>query len=298
MIRSGTGMRDPKVGYAAVAEWMWMARDVDNETLIYRRFDELSTRFILELQSELLELEEKLQKLDKEDGDPDEDLDWVDVVRTRELMDKWADSVNLNGSSQNQEFCSKAKIRMDMNARIRLKLKEYHETLLLQSEIAKLKRPTKRVFKAFEAWFSKPPKLGGRAKRVLESPQDLVPLNPSQETDYLSELLRRHWPAEKESFAAGTINLGRYEEKSISIAVAVVSIIIAAALLIGSIVGLYFAKNDITKLGLITLFTTMFALSVGLMTNSRRAEILAGTAAYAAVLVVFVSGDLSSSQGS
>ncbi|KAF6798239.1 hypothetical protein CMUS01_15725 [Colletotrichum musicola] len=289
-------MRAPKVGYAAVAEWM--ARDVDNETLIYRRFDELSARCILNLQSELLELEEQLQKLDEEDGDPDEDLEWVDVVRTRELMDKWADPANPNGSAQNQEFCSKANIRVELGARIRLKLKEYHESLLLQSEIAKLKRPSKRVLNAFEAWFSKPPKLGGRAKRVLESPQDLVALNPSQETDYLSELLRRHWPAEKESFEAGTISLGRYEEKSISIAVAVISIIIAAALLIGSIVGLYFAKNDITKLGLITFFTAMFALSVGLMTNARRAEIFAGTAAYAAVLVVFVSGDLSSSQRS
>ncbi|KAF6827860.1 hypothetical protein CPLU01_08879 [Colletotrichum plurivorum] len=282
-------MRYPKVGYAAVAEWM--ARDVDNETFIYRRFDELSARCIMDLQSELLELEEQLRKLDAEDADPDEDLEW-------ELMDKWADPASLNGSSPDQEFFSKAKIRMDLGARIRLKLKEYHETLLLQSEIAKLKRPSKRVLNAFEAWFIKPPKLGGRAKRLLKSPQDLVALNPSQETDYLSEFLRRHWPVEKESFEAGTISLGRYEEKSISIAVAVISIIIAAALLIGSIVGLYFAKNDITKLGLITLFTAMFAVSVGLMTNARRAEIFAGTAAYAAVLVVFVSGDLSSSQGS
>lgn len=82
-----------------------------------------------------------------------------------------------------------------------------------------------------------------------------------------------------ESTGVGKISLGRYEEKSITIAVAVISIIIAAALLIGSIVGLYFAGNDITKLGLITLFTALFALSVGLMTNARRAEIFAGTAA-------------------
>ncbi|KAF4838674.1 hypothetical protein CGCTS75_v000190 [Colletotrichum tropicale] len=94
------------------------------------------------------------------------------------------------------------------------------------------------------------------------------------------------------------VQIGRYEERSISIAVAVISTLIAATLLIGSITGLYFAKNDTAKLGLIAFFTALFALSVGLTTNARRAEIFAGTAAYAAVLVVFVSGDLSSSQGS
>ncbi len=39
-------------------------------------------------------------------------------------------------------------------------------------------------------------------------------------------------------------------------------------------------------------FTVGFAISVGLLTNARRAEVFAATAAYAAVLVVFVSGNL------
>ena len=38
-------------------------------------------------------------------------------------------------------------------------------------------------------------------------------------------------------------------------------------------------------------FTVLFAASVGLLTNAKRAEMFASTAAYAAVLVVFVSGD-------
>jgi len=42
------------------------------------------------------------------------------------------------------------------------------------------------------------------------------------------------------------------------------------------------------KMGLVTAFVTGFALWVGLLTNARRAEIFAATAAYAAVLVVYV----------
>jgi len=70
---------------------------------------------------------------------------------------------------------------------------------------------------------------------------------------------------------------------------------VAAFLLIGSITSFYLVSSATAKLVMITLFTAAFALSVGLMTNARRAEIFAGTAAYAAVLVVFVSGNISSS---
>ncbi|KAF4905254.1 hypothetical protein CGCFRS4_v000820 [Colletotrichum fructicola] len=224
-------MTTHKIGYAEVANWM--ARDVDNETLIYRRFDELAARNLLYLQSELLGLENQLNELDKQDAE-DEDMDW---------------------------------------------------------------QPKRRVLEAFKAWFTGVSELSGRERDILENANDLIALNPAQETDFLSEYLRRNWPVKADTKQNG-VQIGRYEERSISIAVAVISTLIAAILLIGSITGLYFAKNDTAKLGLIAFFTALFALSVGLTTNARRAEIFAGTAAYAAVLVVFVSGDLSSSQGS
>lgn len=58
-----------------------------------------------------------------------------------------------------------------------------------------------------------------------------------------------------------------------------ISILVAAVLLIGPITGLYFVANDAAKLGMIAAFTAVFSLSVGLMTNARRTEIFAATAA-------------------
>ena len=43
---------------------------------------------------------------------------------------------------------------------------------------------------------------------------------------------------------------------------------------------------------MIAAFTVVFGLSLRLLSNAKRAEIYASSAAYAAVLVVFVSGDL------
>jgi hypothetical protein len=46
------------------------------------------------------------------------------------------------------------------------------------------------------------------------------------------------------------------------------------------------------RLGLVALFTSLFGVIIGLLTNARRAELFASTAAYTAVLVVYVSANL------
>jgi len=77
-------------------------------------------------------------------------------------------------------------------------------------------------------------------------------------------------------------------------AVAFISTVIAAFLLIGAITSLYFVTNPGAKLSMIAGFTVLFAISVVLLTNAKRSEVFAATAAYSAVLVVFVSGNLGS----
>lgn len=46
------------------------------------------------------------------------------------------------------------------------------------------------------------------------------------------------------------------------------------------------------RLGMVALFTSIFAFTIGLLTNARRAEVFGATAAYTAVLVVYVSQGL------
>lgn len=61
-------------------------------------------------------------------------------------------------------------------------------------------------------------------------------------------------------------------------------------MLFGAIYVLHYVKHMDKRLPLVASFTIMFALCIALLTNARRAEIFAATAAYAAVLVVFISG--------
>lgn len=71
-----------------------------------------------------------------------------------------------------------------------------------------------------------------------------------------------------------------FPERTITHLVAVVSVLLSAVLLMGAIVALYFIQHGGVKLGVIAIFTTLFAGSVGLLTNARKAEVYAATAAY------------------
>ena len=86
--------------------------------------------------------------------------------------------------------------------------------------------------------------------------------------------------------------MAHFQERHVAMVVAVISVITAAILLVGAIVSLYVVKNPKWRLAMIAGFTALFASSVTLMTNARRGELFAASAAYAAVLVVFVSGNL------
>ena len=66
----------------------------------------------------------------------------------------------------------------------------------------------------------------------------------------------------------------------------------AAGLLFGAILNLCYVASERKRLRLVAGYTVIFAVCVGLVMTARRAEVFAACAAYAAVLVVFISGNL------
>lgn len=69
------------------------------------------------------------------------------------------------------------------------------ETLVLQSQISHLRRPSQRALTAFKEWLNNPfPILGGRSKHFLDATDGLVALTAQRDSDSISNLLRRYWP--------------------------------------------------------------------------------------------------------
>jgi uncharacterized membrane protein len=131
---------------------------------------------------------------------------------------------------------------------------------------------------------------------MLDDKEDLVALRPPPDTDPLSRFLRDHWAFQNSNCPDARDTTEHFLESHIRRTVLLMSILIAAVLLIGAIVGLYFVKKPAAKLGMIGGFTTLFAASVGILTSAKRQDVFAASAAYAAVLVVFVSGDFDKSK--
>jgi hypothetical protein len=75
-----------------------------------------------------------------------------------------------------------------------------------------------------------------------------------------------------------------------------INILIIFSLLFRAIYHLY-SVNIKTKLGLVVFYTMLFAVCVGLVTNAKRSKVFGACATYAAVLVVFISGNVGNSSG-
>jgi hypothetical protein len=72
--------------------------------------------------------------------------------------------------------------------------------------------------------------------------------------------------------------------------VSVLSTALAFGLLFGAIEALHGQQDHPKRLGILAGFVLAFAICVALFTGAKRTDIFAATAAYAAVLVVYVSG--------
>ncbi|KAL3490637.1 hypothetical protein BJX62DRAFT_251850 [Aspergillus germanicus] len=265
-------------GYPALSSWL--SRDPDDEGFIFRRFSRLSARNLLNLQSQLISIEKELEDLDRESRQTQD----VGLRRWETFENQLKDASN-----------KLAQRRKKLYDELEDKMKNYQEALMLQSTVSNLRHPRPRVFAAFQEWFSggsqgKAAILNGRAATMLDDPQDLAALRTPADEDVLSRTLQDHWPLPGRKFDTGTIS--HFQERHVMIVVAVISVITSAALLVGAIVSLYIVQEPRSRLAMIAGFTALFAISVALMTNTRRAEVFAATAAYAAVLVVFVSGNL------
>jgi hypothetical protein len=107
-------LKAPKEGFAEVSRWISLDRD--NETFIFRKFDELAGRNLLYLQAELLILESRLAELDRLDAESD-DIDVKYAAKTWEPMA--------------QQKGANSEIRLALVAEVRAKMKEYRMSTIL-----------------------------------------------------------------------------------------------------------------------------------------------------------------------
>ena len=101
-------------GFASVAAFI--AKDPDNTSTIYRRFDRLTARNLLYLQSKLQNLEATLDELDNEDLRTDD-------VESKKAATSWEDFEQL-AKTEGRE---REKKRMEVAEQIEIAIKKYRQ---------------------------------------------------------------------------------------------------------------------------------------------------------------------------
>ncbi|KAI0508641.1 hypothetical protein F5B22DRAFT_619782 [Xylaria bambusicola] len=223
------------------------------------------------------------------------------------------------------------KKRMDLAMEIRATLKDYQEALIRQSTLASLPRPSRQTMTALSNYFhtravvphatpsaaqqqttTTYPILTGASSKLYATGMteaqirlsDYISLSrPAEAEDPLTHFLKTYCsclfreriePLEFPSRAISHLSarqVVRYSLTRIQLAVSFITTFFAAVLLFLPIAVLPISSSQHETLGLIALFVALFAIAIMLMTNARRAEVFGACAAYAAVLVVFISGD-------
>ncbi|KAK5217409.1 hypothetical protein LTR72_009526 [Exophiala xenobiotica] len=278
----------------------FISSDIDGDATIFRRFETLSARNLLYLQSEMAELEALQARYDKEDAEEasKEGSGWSTIRSCGKDWNAFEREANSPTPSTRDHF----KKRMELVLTIRSKLKEYREALLMESAILSLRRPSRQAHDAFIRTFWNErdgqriePALIGRSENLYDQREELLTLKRGHE-DRLTYFLRRYCSRlfRIRRYDSSSSNVEYFSARRISTAVNVITVLLAAALLFGAIYNLYYVRRNQIKLGLIAVYTLAFALSISLISNARRAEVFGACAAYAAVLVVFVSGNLGS----
>ncbi|KAE9371431.1 hypothetical protein N431DRAFT_545683 [Stipitochalara longipes BDJ] len=296
-------------GFPALSYFM----GTDQDAAIFQRFDRLSARNLLYLQSNLNELQAKLDEFDKTDAEAGAQ-DAVRQLSAKAYSDlkltaRGYEEERERGSSALQQGASDSTIqrrendigvsalqRVELHREIKEAMRDYREALIQAREVMNFAAPSNRALETLRRYFWTPRDksiLIGCDANMLSDSHDLVTLVQSND-DRLSRMLRKMFGRcfrDRKRNPQPDLGIYYFSEARIQLASYLISIVFSGILLLGAMACLFILQNRgwQLRLGLVALFTSLFALVIGLLTNAKRSEIFTSTAAYAAVLVVFIS---------
>ncbi len=156
--------------------------------------------------------------------------------------------------------------------------------MIRRNQVFTLEKPAREPFKAFKGWFKNQVPLRGSGFHLLDGSNigDMIALGKQSEPDRISALLHRHLGYHFRQERKTPRTWGKmyyYNVDQVSTVVAICSILVAAALLIGAILALHFIKRMGIRVGIVGAFTVIFAILLVLFTSARKVEVYGATAA-------------------
>ncbi|KAF7898809.1 hypothetical protein EAE99_012344 [Botrytis elliptica] len=194
--------------------------------------------------------------------------------------------------------------------KIREKLREYNEAVFLWTQISKSSSPHPKHLAKFQEWMKRPSMgsvfLIGRDRNIWADGKDLVAIQEKVPENIFFELwantitpiyhdsvgrFYRKPDIETTDYASNIVD---YSDTVIFRIVSFFGVIMASILPVMTIVVLYLVASMVKRLALVGIFTTIFSVCLWFMTDGRLVEVFSATSAFAAVQVVFISTNITS----
>jgi hypothetical protein len=285
----------------------FIASNSNAESFIFRRFDRLAARNLLYYQSELAYLEKQLDALDAQDY-RDYDDEAADCARCWESLEE-----KLQDGDQHQQR------RWSIILRIRRVMHEYRKlsiaplvhrqlanghvgkALIEEQQIASLKIPSDETMTAFNhEFYGTVPCLGGISKNMYcadeDNKRDLLQITSTDRVDRMSHFFKKHlvrWLERKQSSSHGKLSgkVAYLAVDRLDFIAEIACALLTTSLLVGAILSLFLVTSEAWRIAIIIVFTVLFSISSVFLADSTRLAIFGASAAYAAVLVVFISNN-------
>ena len=272
-----------------------------NETAIFRRFGELNMLNLLSLQAELTDLEIELQNIrdaDEVAEDPARNLYAIDFHEMRKRGDERDDQqwqMLLRIREKLQEYSITRSQTIPKNIR-KLTRNSKDAALLQAAQISQLEAPRESELTFLRDWLQRPTMgnsfLRGREDSIWKghAPQEMVTLAQRQmEQDPFSNWLSTRlvdiydkiWGNRRKTPITEDPDSGivEYEDTRLTAISNAVGVIFASLVPTISVLVLYFIQNMLVRIGLLVVFTAVFAAALAVFTKARKIEIFSAIAA-------------------
>ncbi|MCJ1265888.1 hypothetical protein MMC22_005770 [Lobaria immixta] len=276
--------------------------DSDDNFMIYRRFGFLYSRVLLQKQDELRAMEETLDEMDQRDSRESD--------KSRLALQSRVKDQKRTGTPGHQT-------RQELLRSTEEKLYDYGRLLLQAQQIVSMNRPAARDRTSIQNFMENGfEENGSRVRPLLQADskfvyckEDLVTLRPGRESAWLDSSVERllgllHCKLVRYIFCSKETR-GKTDAKDIHYYTRervdrLVTLIICSniiLLLVVPVYALYRLSNtiqvsgntsNVSSIGVLLVASLVFSVVLFLFTKAKRHEILGASAAYCAVLVVFI----------
>ncbi|KAF9631168.1 hypothetical protein BFW01_g2030 [Lasiodiplodia theobromae] len=257
----------------------------DNDALVVRKFGTLHARALLMLQDEIVQLEDKLAEIDRQCEE--------------HKVDEADEYLFHNGTFRGDRLWNKE--RNALMHRLVEALDQYDRFVLNYSRLNLQPKAPQRTIKSIRSWLKAFPQAITEYETGFlkeEKEEDLVAMVERRKSPLRSMLESMRWFRHSKPFRMhnrneyirnyADSNAIYYNDDKIDIAITSIILFLGLVMLLVPSWWLNLAESHTTRLAIITVFIATFLGLLLLVTPSKPFETMAGTAAYGALLMVFM----------